>query len=227
MLRMGLLLIALLCAAPSAPAAAEGDEGGGEHASEHEHHGPLHFSDIFRKENTTFWAAIINFSLLVYLLRRYGKKPLQEFLVKRRAEMEQAMAEAAAAKQKAEAKYNEYNERLRTLDRELEKLRTDIERAAQEDKQRIMADAEEAARRLRRETESLIDQHAKALGASVRHEMVDAAVSAAEKLLRDKLTETDQQRLLQEFNQQLHAEPTGASARPAQPSRRPPLEGQP
>jgi F-type H+-transporting ATPase subunit b len=218
MLRMGLLLIALLCTAPTATVAAEG---------EHEHHGPLHLTDIFRAENTTFWAAIINFSLLVFLLRRYGKKPLHEFLVKRRAEMEQAMAEAAAAKQKAEAKYNEYNERLRTLDQELEKLRSDIERAAQEDKQRIMAEAEEAARRLRRETESLIDQHAKALSAAVRHEMVDAAVAAAEKVLREGLTESDQQRLAQEFNQQLHAEPTGTSGRPPQPARRTPLEGQP
>lgn len=227
MLRAALLAVALLSALPIAPVAAE-DEGHAEHANVHEQLGPLHLRDIFRAGNTTFWAAIINFSLLVYLLRRFGKQPLSEFLVNRRREMEQAMAEAAAAKQKAEAKYKEYTDRLQTLDQELEKLRSDIERAAQEDKQRIVAEAEETARRLRRETESLIDQHARALRDAMRHEMVDAAVAAAEKLLRVELTDADQQRLAQGFSQELTGTPEIAQARaPLPPKASSRLEGQP
>ena len=199
MLRAALLAFALLSAAP---VAAEGEDHA-EHASAHEHGGPLHIGDVLRLDNAPFWAAVLNFSLLAYVLRRLGKKPLAEMLVSRRRQMEQAMTEAASMKQKAEAKYDEYNKRLATLDQELGKLRSDIERAAQEDKQRIVADAEETAHRLKRETESLIEQYGKALGGSLRREMVEAAVGAAEKLLRDALTEADQQRLAQSYSEQV------------------------
>jgi F-type H+-transporting ATPase subunit b len=204
-----LALALLLSAAPVAHVAAEDEKAA--HASEHEHAGPMHLGDVFRAENTSFWGAVINFSLLVFLLRRFGKKPLREFLTSRRREMEQAIAEATAAKQKADARFNEYTERLKTLDHELDKLRADIERSAAEDKQRIMAEAQETTRRLRRDTESLIEQHARTLTATVRDEMVEAAVAAAETLLRQALTEADQQRLAQGFNQEVKATRGAAS----------------
>jgi F0F1-type ATP synthase membrane subunit b/b' len=224
MLRVALLALTLLSAAPLAPAAAQAVAE--EHGAEGAHAVSLH--TITSLENKPFWAAILNFALLAYLLRRYGAKPLREFLVGRRREIEQAMAEAGAMKQKAEAKYKEYTERLATLDQELAKLRSDIERSAEEDKRKIVAEAEETARRLKRETESLIDQHAKALTSAVRQEMVGAAVAAAEKLLLQALTDADQQRLAQTYNQEIAAERpqhAGARAPLAQPGSR--AEGQP
>jgi F-type H+-transporting ATPase subunit b len=211
MRRAAVLAMVLMAAAPVARVAAEDEAQGAEHG----HAGPLHASDVVR--NPEFWTAAINFTLLLFLLRRFGKKPVSEFLVQRRREMEQAMTEAAAMKQKAEAKYKEYAARLATLDEELSKLRSDIERGAQEDKRRIVAEAEETARRLKRETESLIEQHAKALASSVRRDMVDAAMVAAEQRLRAVLTEGDQQRLAEGYSQQV----AGARAERPQPRSRP------
>lgn len=207
MLRAALMASCLFALAPSgvAFAQAEGDqavaEGEGdsatEHAVEHGHGGPVHFSDIVN--NTEFWGACINFVLLLVVLRKLGKKPLSEFLVQRRREMEQNMAEAAAMKAKAEARYTEYTQRLAQLDQELAKLESDIARGAEEDKRRIIADAEEAATRLKSETESLIDQYAKALGAEIRQELVASAVAAAEKVLREAVNADDQQKLAERY----------------------------
>jgi F-type H+-transporting ATPase subunit b len=220
MLRAALLALTLLSAA--APAAVRADEEGAEGAHS------VQLRDIVSLENKPFWAAIINFALLAYLLRRFGAKPLREFLVGRRGEIERAMAEAGAMKQKAEAKYKEYTDRLATLDQELAKLRSDIERAAEDDKRKIVADAEETARRLKRETESLIEQHAKALTSTVRDEMVGAAVAAAEKLLLETLTDSDQQRLAQTYNQEIAAErPQGRVTRAKVAEPNPRAEGQP
>jgi len=196
MLRSLFLAIALLTAA--APALAE----------EH-HHGPLHFGDVvaFDKEHGAFWASVLNFALLVWLLRRAGKRPIGEFLQSRRAEMERSMNEAAEMKQKAEARYKEYTDKLAQLDTELGKLKSDIAAAAEADKKQIVAEAEENARRLKRETESLIEQHSKQLSANVRHEVVEAALVAAEQRLRAAITDTDQERLADGFKRRLQERP--------------------
>jgi F0F1-type ATP synthase membrane subunit b/b' len=220
MLRAAVLALTLLSAAAPAAVRAEKEAAEGAHA--------IQLRDIVSLENKPFWAAIINFALLAYLLRSFGAKPLREFLVGRRGEIERAMAEAGAMKQKAEAKYKEYTDRLATLDQELAKLRSDIERAAEDDKRKIVADAEETARHLKRETESLIEQHAKALTSTVRDEMVGAAVAAAEKLLLEALTDADQQRLAQTYNQEIAAErPQGRVTRAKLVEPNPRAEGQP
>jgi F-type H+-transporting ATPase subunit b len=220
-----LLAVALSVAAPAGLAAAdEADEvaaevePAAEGTEEHvDHaHGPFY-------THTTFWAAVINFALLLFVLRKLGSKPLAEFLQERRRVMERSMTEAAELRAKAEALQKEYAARLAQLDADLQKLRDDIARAAQEDKTRIVAEAEETARRLRRETEGLIEQHAKALSLSVRRDVVEAATSAAEQILRGSLTESDQQRLADGFKHGLasgatkDAQPAAGGAKPAAP----------
>jgi F-type H+-transporting ATPase subunit b len=224
------LLLAALCALlPAAVAAAhdEGDEPAqiaadeeGEAAGEAEHEADEHHGPFYTQPQ--FFAAVINFALLLIVLRRLGKQPLATFLSERRQAMERNIAEAAELKAKAEARHKEYVERLAQLDQELQKLRTDIARAAEEDRARILADAEETARRLRRETEGLIDTHARALSAAARREVVEAAMAAAEQLLRSTLTEADQQRLAERFKQNVAGKPEEPQP---QPERKQPTPG--
>jgi F-type H+-transporting ATPase subunit b len=166
-----------------------------------EHHELLTLHDVIT--NPQFLAAVINFTLLVFLLVRFGRAPINDFLSNRRKQMEQAINEAAAAKAKAEAKLKEYSDRLGQLDSEMAKLRADLVAAGEEDKKRIVAEAEESARRMKVETEALIDQHAKALSAQVRRELVDGAIATAERLLREKITAADQQQLAEAFRSQV------------------------
>lgn len=202
-LRVSLFAVALAAGAPAGLAAAEDEVDDVAEAAEAEaEHDEGHGHGPFYKE-TTFWAAVINFTLLLLVLRRLGKKPIADFLQDRRRGMERSMTEAAEMRAKAEALHKEYSERLAQLDKDLQKLRDDIARAAEDDKKQIVADAEENARRLRQETEGLIEQHAKALQAGVRREVVEAATHAAEQILRGSLTESDQQRLAEGYKTEL------------------------
>jgi F-type H+-transporting ATPase subunit b len=205
LVRVGWLALSLCAASPAALALAdepEGVEEAEEEAPGGGHHGgPIHLRDILK--NPEFGAAAINFVLLLILLRRFGKRPISSFLGDRRRVMERHMNEAAEHKAKAEALHKEYSERLAQLDRELQQLRDDIARSAEDDKKAIAADAEETARRLRAETESLIDQHRKALTADVRREVVESAVAAAEQVLRSAITPGDQQRLADVYAQKV------------------------
>jgi F-type H+-transporting ATPase subunit b len=230
-----LLALALSALAPAGQAAAdeahevaaeaEHEAEGSEEHADHAH-GPFY-------THTTFWAAVLNFALLLLVLRKLGSKPLAEFLQDRRRVMERSMAEAAEMRARAEALQKEYTARLAQLDADLQKLREDIARAAEEDKARIVADTEETTRRLRRETEGVIEQHAKALSLSVRRDVVEAATAAAEQILRGSLTESDQQRLADGFKSSLaggadkDAHAAAGGPKPAAPPLPPRPEGTP
>lgn len=184
------------------PALALAAGGGGEHG------GHFTFSSVWNDPEArgALLGAFFSFGALVWIIVRFAGKPFSAFLSTRRAEMEEAIKEASEMKAKAEARYKEYNERLAGLDQELKKLKDDIARGAEEDKKKIMAAAEESARRLKAETESLIEQHAQALGTSVRREVVAAAVDAAEEVLKKQIGAHDQQRLADDFKQRVAAQ---------------------
>jgi len=198
-----LALPLLLCAAQTRAA----DETG-EAVAEAEHlegqHGPLSLREVLvGHEALQFWGAVVNFSLLVWLLVRFGRRPVASFLEDRRERIDRGIREAAEVKAKAEAVFNEYTQRLKTLDQELNKLRSDIARAAAEDRARIVADAEESAKRVKAETEALVARQAEQLEAEIRREVVQAAIDAAERAVRESANAEDQRRLAEAFASEL------------------------
>ena len=208
-LRSWLVGAVLLLGSPALALAQEHAEEEAAEEVEHGHHGgPLSLEQVLH--DPQLWVATLNFTLLVLLLVRFGKAPIHDFLVGRRKQMEQAINEAAEAKRAAEKKLAEYNERLAQLDTEMAKLRADLIAAGEEDKKRIVAEAEEVAVRTKRETESLVDQHAKQLLTDVRHEIVEAALAAAESLVRQKLAPADQERLADAYSQRIASKTGGA-----------------
>ena len=229
-MRAAFMSLALFCAAPSLAFAQSlgdttADEEAAAEAAEEEleaaegHHGHLSLKEILDVDledkddhSTELWAAVINFTLLVLILIRSAKKPVSEFLQGRRREIELKINEAAEMKAKAEAKFKEYNDRIAQLDDELKQLRADIERGAQEDKQRIVAEAQQSAQNAKRETEALIDQHSKALQNAVRGELVEAALARAEGLLKQSVTDSDQQRLADSYKQRVAESPRGGAS---------------
>jgi F0F1-type ATP synthase membrane subunit b/b' len=186
-----------------------------EDADHQEHGGPVRIQHILH--DTHFWAAVINFVLLLIVLRKLGGQGISDFLKSRRATMEASINEAAEIKAKAEAKHQEYTARLATLDAELAKLKADFENAAAAESKRIAAEAEENAKRARVETQSLIEQHAQALAAEVRKEVVEAAVLAAQQVIMQSVNEGDQQKLADGFRQRIET----LAAKAPRPSRAP------
>lgn len=190
-------LTALLCALPSLALASGGD-------GDHGHVTP---ASLFK--NIEFWGAVVNFSLLVFLLRKILGNPLSKHLTDRRRAVEVGMKEAAELKAKAERVYNEYNERLETMDADIEKLRQDIISAAAADKERMLAEAKASSERLHAETQSLIARHSESLAREIRADVVEAAVKAAEEVLRGAVSAADQKRLADQFKSAVAANGAG------------------
>src|SRR5690242_4933262 len=74
--------LALSAIAPASPSAAQEEEETAEEQAAEEGHGHEAFY-----RTPTFWAAVINFALLLLVLRRLGARPLATYLVDRRRVM--------------------------------------------------------------------------------------------------------------------------------------------
>lgn len=183
----------------------EGADAHGADAHADDAHGDHHAAPTFDSllSNVGFWGSVVNFILLLSVLHLLLKKPLLHFLTNRRNAVEEGLVEAQKMKAEAEAKHKEYSERLEKLDAELEDIRADMRRAGEAERDRIVAEAEKKASRLRKDAQFVIDQQLKQLRIDLTREAVDAAIATAEKVLTESTNAADQTRLAQEYLKQL------------------------
>jgi F-type H+-transporting ATPase subunit b len=107
--------------------------------------------------------------------------------------------EAARLRAEAEAKHKEYSERMAHLDQELAQIKREMIAAGEKERDRIVAEAEEKASRMRKEAEFIVEQQVKQLREDLKRETSESAVEAAEALLVKATTSFDQTRLAQEY----------------------------
>ncbi len=146
-----------------------------------------------------FLATVVNFLLWFALIVLLLRKPLAEFLKNRRVAVVEGLEESKRLKAAAEEKYAEYSQRLEHLDEELEKLRQEMIQAGESERDRIIAEAEARAARMRKDAQFVIDQQMKQLKADLTREAIEAAVAAAEAVLSDQTSAADQQRLANDY----------------------------
>ncbi|HJL00625.1 MAG TPA: ATP synthase F0 subunit B [Polyangiaceae bacterium LLY-WYZ-15_(1-7)] len=197
------------------------EDGHGEHAAEHGDahaeghggHGPVTIDAIIA--DPKFRASIISFFILLFVLVYFGRKAVRRSLENRKREIEEAINEAQQIKAEAEAKRQEFEERLAQLDGEIETVKTEMRAAAEAERDRIVADAEAKAALMRKDTQFRIEQRMKQLREDLTREAVEAAVAAAEEILGAETKPQDQQRLADAYLDEL-GKVAAASAQEAQ-----------
>ena len=117
----------------------------------------------------------------------------------RRDEIQESLEEAQRLKKAAQAKHAEYQSRLDKLDSEIDTLRAEMVKAGESERDRIVADAEEKADRMRREAGFVIDQQLKELRKTLTEETVQASIKSAEALLGSSTSAADQDRLAKSY----------------------------
>lgn len=142
---------------------------------------------------------IVNFVLLLVILRMFLYKPIVNMLDRRREkittdlqEADKARSQAEAAKQEYEKQLDEAREERRSIvaqaTEQAEKMKEDILAEARAEAQEVVAKTEEDVEVLRRQT---------LVGA--QDQIVDLAMAAAGKVVGESLDEQAHRRLIQEF----------------------------
>jgi len=158
-------------------------------------------SILWRPKGTPvpFGAMLLNSAILYYLLVRFAKKPIAEALKSRKSTILRGMEEAGKMKSDAEAQLAQYEQKLATLDQEIERVRSDMRSAGESERKRILAEAKEKRTRMERDAHTLISQELKAAREDLTGEMARTALRSAETALRSKITAADQTRLADEY----------------------------
>ncbi len=182
-------IIAALLLVAALPALASG--GGGEH---HVDSGVLIKDFIWR---------CVNFAVMVGLLGYFISKPIRNGLQNRRAEIEKALADATAAREAAEAKTREYQDKLAKAAAEIDTIYAAIRREGELERDRILTSAKEMATKIEQEADSKAASAVARARLELRAEAARLAVELAEELLSKNVTAADQKRLVDEYMQKV------------------------
>jgi len=189
-------------------AAGEAHEAAGEgHGEGHGEHGEAH------EAPTLDWGRlgwqIMNFGALLFLLVKFGGPPVAKALAARHQQIKSDLASAAETRAAAQARFEQQEKRLASLEQEIATIAASIKQEAEAEKARLIALSEERARRIREESEFIIEQQIKQAEEDLRREVAAAAVALAEKIVRSQMGPGDQQRMIDSFVGDI-ATPNGA-----------------
>jgi F-type H+-transporting ATPase subunit b len=148
---------------------------------------------------TPYAYLLVNAAILFAIYYKFGKKPITDGLQERHDTIAKELAEASRIKEEAEARAAEYKDKLDRLGDELQVIKADIIKAGEADRARIVKEAEEKAERMKRDAQFLLDQELKQLRNDMIAFTAEAAVAAAESVLKAKVTSSDHDRLNDEF----------------------------
>jgi F-type H+-transporting ATPase subunit b len=196
--RLGLIALAvagLLLATPVRALA----QGEGEAAAAHEGGAPEGTEHAPKLDVGKLGLQFLNFAVLVGILGWFGGKAINKALLARHQQMKTDLAAASQARAAAEHRAALQEKRLASLETEIEAIRAGIRQEAEAEKARLIATAEERAKRIQDETRFLLDQQVKEAESLLRREVAEAAVKIAEQIVTRSLDGRDQQRLVDTF----------------------------
>jgi|SRR6185503_2646702 F-type H+-transporting ATPase subunit b len=148
---------------------------------------------------------ILGFLLMVWILRRYAWGPVMGMLEARREKIAGEFKEAERRKAEAEGLKAKYDAELRTIDaqarQKINEAMAEGQRVAGEIKTQAQTDA---AARLERAADEIAREREKAKEI-VKEQIVTLSLRAAEKILRQKLDDPAQRKLVGEFVDEVEA----------------------
>lgn len=147
-----------------------------------------------------FWQRLLNFAILVGVMVFVFKKlNVKSFFTKRTESIANTLNELEAKKKEAEKTYEEYKQKLAQLDKETDRILQEYIEMGEKEKAKIIANAEKAAADIRVATDLAIEQEIKSAKADLQRDIAEFSVTAAEALLKEKIGEEDQDKLVNDF----------------------------
>jgi len=152
---------------------------------------------------------LLNFFVLLYLLRKFLYSPIKDILDKRAAQINGDLDDAEARREEAEEIKAEYEQKLKNAHSEAQEIVDNAETRANKKAKDIINKAEEKAESLKAKKLEEIEQAKKEAASQLRDSIADYTVLAANKLIREQLDEDKHQQMIMDFIDELDKEKLG------------------
>lgn len=151
---------------------------------------------------------ILNFLILAYFLVRLLKKPLSSFFQESARVIREQLQGTEQACQQAEQELEEVENRLEALDQEIQKLQGVIGEHGERERDKIIANAKQTAEQMLEKAKLDAAYSAQRAKNQLRLEVIDEAVRIAAESIRKAIESGDQERLVNEYLQDLKHMPS-------------------
>jgi len=151
------------------------------------------------KELIDFAWRVVNMIVLVGFLYWLLAQKIKEFFIGRREGIKTALEQAVIARQEAEQKYKEYNDKLEKATEEIAGISDMIKTQGLAEKERILEDARKAAQKMKEDTQARLEQEFKQAGNLLRAEAVKLSVEMAEELLKRNIKASDHDEMVKDY----------------------------
>lgn len=141
----------------------------------------------------------INFCILVFVIVKYGRDPLMDFLRSRRIEVKRRIGKIEQEKSEIDAKILETRKALDESTERFENLKKRIVIQGERKKKEIIEDAKRQSEMMMTTAKQKIGSRIQEAKDSFRAELVDAAMDLAEKKLPREITEEDNEKILEKY----------------------------
>lgn len=155
---------------------------------------------------TTVWTyafPFINFTILLSVLFYFLKTPIKSLFANRASAISQGVSEAQKHHENAVKKFEEIQAKLKNADAEAKALLQSLKTSGNAEKDNIITAANQFAVQLKTETQNLIAQEVRKAQMTLRAETVSLAAELAKNELSKNLTVDVQNRLQNDFVNQL------------------------
>lgn len=154
---------------------------------------------------TDFTYRTIAFVILVGILIKLLRKPISNFLGSRRDEIQRMLDELETKTAEARKKNAELQVQMASLEQESRKIVDELIAEGESEKRKIIDAAHRQAEYIKQQAEIAIQQEVQAARTSLKQEMAELSVSAAEELIKKNMGPDDQDRLVRDFMNMVEA----------------------
>ena len=141
----------------------------------------------------------MNFAILAFILIKYAKTPVKNFLDERRQEIARQIDKIEQEKETAEQKIKETIKMLEDSKIRFEKMKQSIIEDGEKKKEKIIAEARQESQILMESARKKIDNQFFEAQKALRSELVDMALDLAAQRLPAKITDEDNQKWAEAF----------------------------
>jgi F-type H+-transporting ATPase subunit b len=142
---------------------------------------------------------VVNFIALMIILVKFGAKPIGAGLAGRQKRIRDEIEELEAKRAAAEKSYRDFESKLATVEKDIDKIVEKAVAQAELEKVKILERAELAAADIKRQAEMAVQKEIMDARRYLKDEVADKAAAMAESLIMKNLTPGDQVKIVEDY----------------------------
>ncbi len=144
-------------------------------------------------------AQLINFILILVILRLLVYKPVLNMLATRKQKIQESLEYADKVKADAALQQKDFERKLDDARREAQSTAASAQAAAEKERQRILAEAQEEAQKIKQAARGEVDYERKQMVSELRQQVIDLSLLGAQRVIGANLDDKKSRQLVENF----------------------------